>query len=104
VRFQFAWSVEERALAREALWRLPNTLKTSLTQAMLRADRRFERSAADIRLDVVVPGFSIHPTSTITRSWISIGSPGAQVISSTGRFWSSMLKPRSGSDSSLPLP
>ena len=41
------------------------------------------------RLKIVQPGRSIQPPSEISRSLISIGSPGAQVICSTAALASS---------------
>lgn len=46
VRFQFAWSVEERALAREALWRLPTSL--------LRIDR-VQAKMEDMPFELTLP-------------------------------------------------
>ena len=37
------------------------------------------------------PGRSIQPPSAISRSSMITGRPGAQVICSTGRFWSSQV-------------
>jgi hypothetical protein len=43
------------------------------------------------KLRTVAPGLSIQPPSATTRSSISIGDPGAQIICSTGLFWSSQV-------------